>query len=232
LLSGASGQLRNVATTAGNLLQRTRCAYFRDLASACNKRDPGAGCDAIGGFHRMHAILGTSDACIATHPSDMAVAMLAYDAVVRVRGRDGDRDIPLSVFYRLPGSRPDCENALAPGDLITSVLLPPTRSGERAVYLKLRDRASYEFALASAAVVLAMDGERISAARFALGGVGTKPWRVPAAEAALAGRAPSEALFEEAASIALTGARPLPQNAFKVELARRCLRQAFRNALS
>jgi xanthine dehydrogenase YagS FAD-binding subunit len=227
ILSGASTQLRNAATTAGNLLQRTRCVYFRDTATPCNKREPGSGCSAIGGANRMLAILGTSDHCIATNPSDMAVAMLAYDAAIHVKGPAGDRQVPIAEFYLLPGDQPDRENVLGPGDLVTHVTLPPAEAGARATYLKLRDRASYEFALVGAAVSVAIANGKMSAVRFALGGVGTRPWRVPAAEAALLGRTPGEALFRRAADIALAGARPQSQNGFKIELARRCLVHAL-----
>lgn len=227
ILAGASTQLRNAATTAGNLLQRTRCMYFRDPASACNKRVPGSGCPAIGGAHRMLAILGTSEHCIASNPSDMAVAMLMHDATVHVQGTAGTRQVSLDAFFLLPGDRPERENVLEPGDLVTQVTLPPAESGARSCYLKLRDRVSYEFALVSAAVSATMAGGRIVTARFALGGVGTKPWRVPAAEAVLAGQAPDAALFRRAADLALAGARPHRQNGFKLELARRCLAHAL-----
>jgi xanthine dehydrogenase YagS FAD-binding subunit len=234
LLAGASAQLRNAATTAGNLLQRTRCMYFRDLASPCNKRRPGAGCAAIGGTNRMLAILGTSESCIATNPSDMAVAMMAYDAVVHVQGisvqgTSGARQIPLMEFYVLPQDRPDIENVLKPGDLVTHVTLPPRPAGERAFYLKLRDRASYEFALVSAAVAVTLAQGKIASARLALGGVGTRPWRVPEAEQVLVGQAPSEAAFRSAAEICLRGARPQSQNGFKVELAKRCIIHALKH---
>jgi xanthine dehydrogenase YagS FAD-binding subunit len=227
ILAGASTQLRNAATTAGNLLQRTRCMYFRDVASACNKREPGSGCPAIDGANRMLAILGTSEHCIASNPSDMAVAMLAYDAVVHIQGATGARQVPLDQFFLLPGDAPDRENVLQPGELVTEVTLPPAEPGARAAYLKLRDRVSYEFALVSAAVSVTMAEGRMASVRFALGGVGTKPWRVPAAEAALAGQAPDPALFRRAADMAIAGARPQSQNGFKVELARRCLVHAL-----
>ena len=229
LLAGASAQLRNAATTAGNLLQRTRCMYFRDIASPCNKRKPGAGCAAIGGANRTLAILGTSESCIATNPSDMAVAMTAYDAVVHVQGTSGARQIPLMDFYVLPQDRPDIENVLKPGDLVTHVTLPPRPAGERAFYLKLRDRASYEFALVSAAVAVTLAQGKIASARLALGGVGTRPWRVLEAEQVLVGQAPSEAAFRSAAEICLRGARPQSQNGFKVELAKRCIVHAFKH---
>jgi len=227
ILAGASTQLRNAATTAGNLLQRTRCMYFRDPASACNKRTPGSGCPAIAGANRVLAILGTSEACIANHPSDMAVAMMAYDAVVHVQGVSGDRHIPLMGLYVLPQQRPDIETVLAPGDLITHVTLPPPPAGERSAYLKLRDRASYEFALVSAAAAVTLSNGAIASARFALGGVGTRPWRVSEAERALVGQAPSEAAFRKAAEICLKGARAQTQNDFKIELAKRCVVHAF-----
>jgi xanthine dehydrogenase YagS FAD-binding subunit len=228
LLAGASTQLRNAATTAGNLLQRTRCMYFRDLASPCNKRKPGSGCPAIGGANRALAILGTSDACIASHPSDMAVAMMAYDAVVHVQGASGERKIPLMEFYTLPQDRPDIENVLKPGDLVTHVALPARPAGECAAYLKLRDRASYEFALVSAAVAISLSQGKIASAHFALGGVGTRPWRVLEAERALIGQAPSETAFRNATDICLKGARLQSQNGFKVELAKRCVVHAFK----
>src|SRR6202165_467327 len=187
LLAGASAQLRNMATTGGNLLQRTRCMYFRDTSMPCNKREPGTGCSAIGGANRALAILGTSEHCIATNPSDMNVAMAALEATVHVQGVKGERSIRIADFHLLPGSTPDREAVLEPGDLITHVTLPPPVPGSRSFYLKLRDRASYEFALASAAVVVTVDGGRIARARIALGGVGTKPWRSTEAEALLAG---------------------------------------------
>lgn len=199
ILSGASTQLRNMATTGGNLLQRTRCMYFRDTAMACNKREPGTGCSAITGSNRSLAILGTSDHCIATNPSDMCVALAALEAIIHVQGAKGSRAVPIGAFHLLPGDTPDRETILEPGDLITHVTLPrpsiPEGSGTRQIYLKLRDRASYEFALASAAVVIAVSGGKVSQARIALGGVGTKPWRSPEAEAALVGRAATPRRF-------------------------------------
>ena len=230
ILAGASTQLRNAATTAGNLLQRTRCVYFRNTATPCNKREPGSGCPAITGANRMMAILGTSDACIASNPSDMAVAMLAYDATVHVQGVSGVRSIALNDFFLLPQDRPDQENVLEPGDLITHVTLPPRPAGERSVYLKLRDRASYEFALVSAAVAAVVADGKITSVRFALGGVGTRPWRVPDAERALIGQAPTEQSFRRAADLALAGAKPQSQNGFKVELAKRCIVETFKRA--
>jgi xanthine dehydrogenase YagS FAD-binding subunit len=229
LLSGASPQLRNMATTGGNLLQRTRCYYFRDTAyTACNKRNPGSGCAAIDGYNRIHAILGTSEHCIATHPSDMAVAMMALEATVHMQGPKGERQIPIDDFYLVPGNTPQRETVIEPGELITYVTLPPLASGTRSYYLKLRDRASYEFALSSAAVVIQVEGGRIRQARVALGGVATKPWRSREAERALEGHTADAPSFKAAADAALQGAKPLHDNAFKVELAKRCLTRALR----
>jgi xanthine dehydrogenase YagS FAD-binding subunit len=228
LLSGASPQLRNMATTGGNLLQRTRCYYFRDTSYACNKREPGSGCSAIDGHNRIHAILGTSEHCVATHPSDMAVAMMALEATVHIRGPQGERAVPLNQFYFVPGSTPNRENVLAAGELITHVTLPPLAPGTRSHYLKRRDRASYEFALASAAVVIQAEGNRIRRVRIAMGGVGTKPWRSLEAEKALEGREASEQNFRAASEAALRGAKPLHDNAFKVELAKRTLTRALK----
>jgi xanthine dehydrogenase YagS FAD-binding subunit len=230
LLAGASAQLRNMATTGGNLLQRTRCVYFRDTAAACNKREPGTGCSAIGGYNRNLAILGTSDSCIAANPSDMNVAMMALEAAIHIQGPQGERTVAIGDFYTLPGDAPERETILQPGDLITHVTLPPPAPGSRSVYLKLRDRASYEFALASAAVVMTVAEGAITHARVALGGVGTRPWRSREAEAALQGQPPGEDVFNAAAHAALKDARPQSQNAFKVELARRCLVHALKQA--
>ena len=230
ILAGASTQLRNAATTAGNLLQRTRCVYFRNTATPCNKREPGSGCPAITGANRMMAILGTSDACIASNPSDMAVAMLAYDVTVHVQGVSGLRSIELKDFFVLPQDRPDRENVLAPGDLITHVTLPPPPAGERSVYLKLRDRTSYEFALVSAAVAAVVADGKIAAMRLALGGVGTRPWRTSDPEHALVGQAATEQNFRRAADLALAGAKPQSQNGFKVELAKRCIVETLKRA--
>lgn len=229
LLSGASPQLRNMATTGGNLLQRTRCMYFREPDAGgpggygCNKRTPGSGCAAMDGYNRIHAILGTSEHCIATHPSDMCVAMAALEAVIHVEGPKGKRTIAFADFHKLPGDTPHIENALEPGELVTYVDLPKPVEGSKSVYLKLRDRASYEFALASAAVVARVEGGHIRYIRVALGGVGTKPWRSHEAEAALMGRPPHVATFKAAAEAALAKAKPRKDNAFKVELAKRCL---------
>jgi xanthine dehydrogenase YagS FAD-binding subunit len=227
LLAGASGQLRNLATTAGNLMQRVRCPYFRDNISPCHKREPGTGCAALTGYNRMHAILGTSEACIATHPSDMCVALAALDAQVVVsRGAD-ERVIPLLDFHLLPGDTPEREHALASDELITAVILPPPLAGARSHYLKVRDRESYEFALVSAAVVVALDGDHIREARVALGGVGTKPWRSSEAETILRGAAATPVTFLAAAEAALAGAVPRAHNAFKLNLARRVLERAL-----
>jgi xanthine dehydrogenase YagS FAD-binding subunit len=228
LLSGASPQLRNMATTGGNLLQRTRCYYFRDTSYACNKREPGTGCSAIDGHNRIHAVLGTSEHCVATHPSDMAVAMMALEAIVHIRGPQGERAVPLNQFYFVPGSTPNRENVLAAGELITHVTVPPLATGTRSHYLKRRDRASYEFALASAAVVMQAKDNRIRRVRIALGGVGTKPWRSLEAEKALEGKETNEQNFRAAAEAALRGARPLHDNAFKVDLAKRTLTRALK----
>ncbi|MEV5238039.1 xanthine dehydrogenase family protein subunit M [Streptomyces cinnamoneus] len=223
LLLGASPQLRHMATLGGNLLQRTRCRYFRDPGVACNKREPGAGCSAVDGYNRMHAVLGTGPACIATHASDVAVALVAVDASVRIRGRGGERVVPLTEFYRVPGSTPHVENVLAHGELITHLEIPLLPPGARSGYLKVRDRASYEFALASVAAALVIDDGRIRAARLALGGVGTVPWRVPRAEELLRDAAPDAEVFSAAAEAALSGAVAQSGNGFKIELGRRAV---------
>jgi xanthine dehydrogenase YagS FAD-binding subunit len=230
LLSGASAQLRNMATTAGNLLQRTRCMYFRDTAMPCNKREPGTGCPAITGSNRTLAVLGTSEHCIATNPSDMCVAMAALEATIHVQGPKGTRAIRFGDFYLLPGSTPNRETVLEPGDLVTHVTLPPPIAGSKQVYLKLRDRASYEFALASAAVVITIAGGTVTHARIALGGVGPKPWRSPEAEAALVGKRADAANFRKAAEEAMRDAKPQSENKFKIELAKRCLAHALQMA--
>jgi xanthine dehydrogenase YagS FAD-binding subunit len=224
ILAGASAQIRNMATVGGNLLQRTRCPYFYDTdGSRCNKRAPGDGCDAIEGFNRIHAILGASPACVATHPSDMCVALAALDAVVHVRSVSGERTVDLCDLHRLPEDRPDIETVLEPGELITAVELPAPNLAERSTYRKVRDRSSYAFALVSVAAALELDGTAIVAARLALGGVAPKPWRARLAEAALRGQPATEDAFRGAADAELAGARPLAGNAFKVELARRTL---------
>jgi xanthine dehydrogenase YagS FAD-binding subunit len=230
LLAGASAQLRNMATTGGNLLQRTRCMYFRDTSMPCNKREPGAGCSAIGGANRTLAILGTSEYCIATNPSDMNVAMAVLEATVHVQGSKGERSIPIADFHLLPANTPQRETVLEPGDLITHVTLAPPAPGSRSFYLKLRDRASYEFALASAAVVITVADGKVARARMALGGVGTKPWRSTEAESLLTGQPIGDPAFRRAADTALRDAKPQSQNGFKVELAKRCLVYALKQA--
>jgi xanthine dehydrogenase YagS FAD-binding subunit len=230
LLSGASAQLRNKATTSGNLLQRTRCVYFRDTAMPCNKREPGSGCGAINGFNRMMAILGTSEHCIATNPSDMNVALTALEATIHIQNAQGTRAVPINEFYLLPGNTPERETVLEPGDLITHVTLPAPVPGSKSFYLKLRDRASYEFALSSAAVIVKVENNRLAHVRVALGGVGTKPWRSREAEQALEGATLTESSFRSAAEVALKDARPQSQNGFKIELAKRCLTHALKVA--
>lgn len=222
ILAGASAQIRNMATVGGNLLQRTRCGYFYDDAAHCNKRAPGTGCDAIEGFNRMHAILGASSACVATHPSDMAVALAALDAVVTVDGPKGTRDIPLTDFHVLPGETPHIETVLEAGELVTAVTLPPALAG-RSVYRKVRDRASYAFALFSVAAALEVQDGAVKDVRIALGGVAHKPWRANAAEAALKGGPATEAAFRAAALAELASAQGLRDNAFKIELGQRVI---------
>lgn len=223
VLNGASAQLRNRATVGGNLLQRTRCGYFYDSAAACNKRVPGAGCDAMDGFNRAHAILGASDSCIAVHPSDMCVALAALDATVHIEGRDGARrTVPLTEFHRLPGETPHIETVLGHRELVTAIDLPPTPPG-RTTYVKVRDRASYAFALTSVAVLLDVEADQTASARIALGGVAPKPWRAYGAEEVLLGAAAKPATFRRAADIAVADARPRRQNAFKSELASRLI---------
>ena len=230
LLAGATGQLRNKATTGGNLLQRTRCYYFYDTAMPCNKREPGSGCHALGGYNRIHAVLGGSEHCIATHPSDMAVAMLALGARVEVEGTDGERRVvALGDLYRLPGDTPEIETTLAEGDLITAVLLPPPPEGFQ-TYRKVRDRASYAFALVSVAAAIRMEGDRIAEAALAFGGLAPRPWRDPEVEAVLTGEAPSDALFDRAADALLHEARGHGSNDFKIPLARRTLKAVLREA--
>jgi xanthine dehydrogenase YagS FAD-binding subunit len=229
LLSGASAQLRNAATVGGNLLQRTRCAYFYDTAGACNKRAPGSGCDARGGENRLHAVLGWSEACIATHPSDFCVPLTALDAVVEIESRSGKREIALEAFHLLPGESPERESVLEPGDLIVAITLPAEARSfwAHARYLKIRERTSYAFAVASAAAALRIEQGVIREARLALGGVAAKPWRARAAEALLAGRHPDAEAFSKAADAALVDAKPSGNNGFKIELARRIVARAF-----
>ncbi|MFD0164042.1 FAD binding domain-containing protein [Streptomyces decoyicus] len=227
LLLGASAQLRNMASMGGNLMQRVRCAYYRDPESACNKRIPGSGCSALEGVHRGHAILGTSEHCIATHPSDMAVALVALDAVVHVEGTKGSRTIPVDDFFLLPEDTPEREHPLTPGELITAIEVPPVPMARRSLYLKVRDRESYEFALASAAVALALEDGVIREARLALGGVATKPWRAHRAEDILVGEHADVDVFVRAAAAELAPAITRPMNGFKAELARRTLVRAL-----
>jgi xanthine dehydrogenase YagS FAD-binding subunit len=232
LLSGASAQLRNAATIGGNLLQRTRCAYFYDTASRCNKRAPGSGCDALGGDNRLHAILGWSEGCIATHPSDLCVPLVAFDAVVEVEGKNGRREIALGELHRLPGETPELESALEPGELILAVRLPASARAFAAHsrYLKVRERTSYAFAVVSAVAGLALENGTIREARLALGGVAAKPWRARAAEAQLVGSTAGPAAFSRAAQVALADARPSGANAFKIELAQRIIVRALASA--
>ncbi|WP_262297391.1 FAD binding domain-containing protein [Microvirga sesbaniae] len=230
ILAGASPQLRNAATTGGNLLQRTRCYYFYDPGTPCNKREPGTGCPAITGRNRIHAILGTSEHCIATHPSDMAVALAALEAMVHVAGPDGERAIPISDFHRLPGDRPEIDTNLRHGEIITAVELPPADFSRHYTYLKLRDRLSYAFALVSVAVALRMEGDAVAEARLALGGVAHKPWRDPEAEALLHGRPATRDRFIAVADHILKDAKGHEDNAFKIDLARRAIVRALSQA--
>ncbi|MGB7694528.1 MAG: xanthine dehydrogenase family protein subunit M [Pseudolabrys sp.] len=230
LLAGASQQLRNMASVGGNLLQRTRCAYFYDIATPCNKRNPGTGCSAIGGVNRMNAILGTSEACIAVHPSDMCVALAALDAKVHVIGPHGEREIPFGDFHRLPGETPQHETDLRAGELVTAVELPAQGFAANYTYLKIRDRLSYAFALVSVAVGLELGGSTIKEARFALGGVAHKPWRRPEAEATLRGKTADEIVFRQAADLAVRDAKGFGHNEFKIDLARRTIIRALLQA--
>ena len=224
ILAGASGQIRNMATVGGNILQRTRCTYFYDDdGSLCNKRNPGQGCDAIEGFNRIHAILGASPDCVATHPSDMCVALAALDAVVHLRSTSGERTLPFTDLHRLPGDHPERETVLTPGELIVAVELPPLPIAARSTYRKVRDRASYAFALVSVAGAVAIENGMVTDARLALGGVAHKPWRASLAEAALKGKPATEESFRAAAEVELAHARPLRDNAFKIELAKRTM---------
>ena len=230
ILAGASAQLPNMATNGGNLLQRTRCYYFYDTATPCNKRQPGSGCGAIGGVNRIHAILGASDQCIAVHPSDLCVALAALEAVVRVTGPDGERSIPFAELHRLPGDRPEIDTVLRPGDLVTAIDLPARGFAEHSTYLKIRDRASYAFALVSVAAGLEMDGDTVRDARLALGGVAHKPWRDPEAEAALIGKPATPDRFRAAARVLLRDAKGHEHNSFKIELAERAIVRALTEA--
>jgi len=227
LLASASPQLRNMASIGGNLLQRSRCGYFRDTATPCNKRTPGTGCPAIKGANRTHAVLGTSDSCVSPHPSDLAVALVALDASVRLTGRDGSRDVRLVDFYRLPGATPHLENELRPGELVTEVTVPRLDWATRSTYVKVRDRASYQFALASAAAAVLVHDGVVRDVRLAAGGVGTRPWRLAAVEDALRGRPLRLDVVEEAAALSTEGARPLTHNGFKVPLLRRTITRAL-----
>ena len=230
ILSGASPQLRNMATDGGNLMQRTRCYYFYDKAAACNKREPGAGCAAIHGFNRIHAILGASSQCIATHPSDMCVALAALEAKVNVTGANGERTIPFAEFHRLPGDTPELDNNLQPDEIITSIDLPAKGFAKNHVYLKIRDRESYAFALVSVAAGLEMEGDTIREARLALGGVAHKPWREPEAEDLLKDKQATEENFREVADFMLLNARGYEHNSFKIELAKRAIVRALSQA--
>jgi xanthine dehydrogenase YagS FAD-binding subunit len=230
ILAGASAQLRNMASTGGNLLQRTRCYYFYDTATPCNKRQPGSGCSAIAGLNRMHAILGTSEACIATHPSDMCVALAALDATVHVAGPAGARTIPLVDFHRLPENTPQRDTNLQPNEIVTAVELPARGFAANYTYLKIRDRLSYAFALVSVAAAVELEGDTITEARLALGGVAHKPWRDLAAEAALRGQPADQATFTRAADLTLRDAKGFGHNAFKIDLARRAILRALTQA--
>jgi xanthine dehydrogenase YagS FAD-binding subunit len=230
LLAGASQQLRNMASVGGNLLQRTRCPYFYDIATPCNKREPGSGCSAIAGHNRMNAILGTSDNCIAVHPSDMCVALAVLEAEIHVTGPGGERVIAFADFHRLPGDRPQHDNTLEPDELVTGIVLPRQGFETHYTYLKIRDRLSYAFALVSVAVGLELDGDRIGQARFALGGVAPKPWRNAQAEAALVGQPANEATFAQAADLVLREARGFGHNTFKIDLAHRAIVRALSQA--
>src|SRR5262245_16597435 len=230
ILAGASQQLRNMASTGGNLLQRTRCYYFYDVATPCNKREPGAGCSALNGLNRMHAILGSSEACIATHPSDMCVALAALDAKVHVSGPSGERAIPFADFHRLPADTPQIDTNLRREEIVTAIELPARGFADHYTYLKIRDRLSYAFALVSVAVGLDLSGGTINEARLALGGVAHKPWRDPAAEVALRGQAPSPDNFKQAADVLLRDAKGYAHNTFKIELARRAVQRALTQA--
>lgn len=230
ILAGAPAQLRNAASTGGNLLQRTRCYYFYDVATPCNKREPGSGCSAIGGMTRIHAIFGTSEHCIATHPSDMCIALAALEASVQVSGPQGDRSIPFSEFHRLPGDTPEKDTNLAPGEIIVAVDLPESRFPQHFTYLKLRDRLSYAFALVSVAAGLELEGDTVKTARLALGGVAHKPWRNREAEALLEGKPATRETFQAAADLIVAEAKPQATNGFKIDLARRAIVRGLEQA--
>ncbi|HEX8246615.1 MAG TPA: xanthine dehydrogenase family protein subunit M [Pyrinomonadaceae bacterium] len=233
ILAGASQQIRNMATNGGNLMQRTRCAYFYDVAMPCNKREPGTGCGALEGINRMHAIFGWSDKCVAVYPSDMSVALAALDAVVKVRGADGkERSIPFADFHRLPGENPEKDNNLQHGELITAIELPKSSFAAKSYYLKVRDRASYAFALVSVAAALEVTGNKIKQARIALGGVAHKPWRATEAEKFLAGKTATEENFRLAAEAEMRNAKPLEHNKFKIEMGRRAIVRALKRAMN
>ncbi|HEY8560038.1 MAG TPA: xanthine dehydrogenase family protein subunit M [Pyrinomonadaceae bacterium] len=233
ILAGASGQIRNMASNGGNLMQRTRCQYFYDVAMPCNKREPGSGCGALEGINRMHAIFGWSDKCIAVHPSDMCVALAALDAVVKVQDAAGkERAIPFADFHRLPGDLPQADNTLNPGEIITAIEIPPNKLAARSYYLKVRDRASYAFALVSVAAGLETDGNKIKSARIAMGGVAHKPWRATEAEKYLAGKDATDANFVEAANAEMKNARSFEHNKFKIELGRRAIVRALSMAMN
>ncbi len=233
ILAGASAQIRNMASNAGNLNQRTRCPYFYEVSMPCNKREPGSGCGAREGINRMHAIFGWSEQCVAVHPSDMCIALVALDAVVKVQGPDGKaRSIPFADYHRLPEDDPQKDNTLNPGELITAIEIPANNFANTSYYLKVRDRASYAFALLSVAAALEMDGKQIKQARVALGGVAHKPWRAPGAEKFLAGKEATEAHFMQAAELEMKEAKPLAHNAFKVELGKRAIARALMQALT
>jgi xanthine dehydrogenase YagS FAD-binding subunit len=229
LLKSASAQIRNMASMGGNLLQRTRCGYFRDVSTPCNKRQPGSGCPAIEGWNRSHAILGTSSSCVATHPSDLAVALVALDASILLQSGNHERVLKLDDFYRVPGETPEKEHQLNPGELITQIRVPRLPWAQKSIYLKIRDRESYEFALASVAAALEVDGDHIRDARVAVGGVGTKPWNLPQVRDALIGKPLNQSTFEAAAKLATEGAQPLRHNAFKAELVQRTIVRALMN---
>lgn len=232
ILAGASAQIRNMATNGGNLNQRTRCSYFYDVAMPCNKREPGTGCGAMEGINRMHAVFGWSDKCIAVHPSDMCIALVALDAVVQVQGANGKRSIPFADYHRLPGDTPEKDNNLNHGELITAIEIPANNFAERSYYLKVRDRASYAFALISVAAALETDGNTIKQARIAMGGVAHKPWRATEAEKYLVGKEPTEVNFNQAAEMEMKQAKPLEHNQFKVELGRRAIARALMQAMN